>query len=247
MKKTIITLLALCGVAVAEDVSITLHGVVFSTPTTLGRFHNNSNYATSNYLIDGNAYGNLGNSPDVGGLYITDGSQFRTNGSYGNISVNYLYLEADDATIVHNLANNVTGTIGWANNVPDTKVVIKNGGWVDINNAFSRIDVSQMTTSGSIYLNTNGSLTLNSIIDSDVTVYATITENAVERTLVSGDYEGWDGSVVLQDINGNIYNGGNFSWEATSEGLKIVAVPEPTTATLSLLALAGLAARRRRK
>ncbi len=39
----------------------------------------------------------------------------------------------------------------------------------------------------------------------------------------------------------------NKGWSLASGSFKIISVPEPTTATLSLLALAGLAARRRRK
>lgn len=42
-------------------------------------------------------------------------------------------------------------------------------------------------------------------------------------------------------------SGGTFTGEAIAPNPNAPAVPEPTTATLSLLALAGLAARRRRK
>ena len=42
-------------------------------------------------------------------------------------------------------------------------------------------------------------------------------------------------------------SGGTFTGEAIARNPLAPAVPEPTTATLSLLALAGLAARRRRK
>ena len=40
---------------------------------------------------------------------------------------------------------------------------------------------------------------------------------------------------------------GDWTTEGVKEQLKTMLIPEPTTATLSLLALAGLAARRRRK
>jgi hypothetical protein len=58
-----------------------------------------------------------------------------------------------------------------------------------------------------------------------------------------------DGVYTYVD-NAFVYNG---SWTSedlrtvTNTNLKALIVPEPTTATLSLLALAGLAARRRRK
>ena len=65
-----------------------------------------------------------------------------------------------------------------------------------------------------------------------------------------GDYDGaWFGS--LFNRNGKLVNvEGDFQIEATPEYFRLVKnsmVPEPTTGTLSLLALAGLCARRRRK
>jgi MYXO-CTERM domain-containing protein len=42
-------------------------------------------------------------------------------------------------------------------------------------------------------------------------------------------------------------SGGTFTGEVIAPNPNAPVVPEPTTATLSLLALAGLAARRRRK
>jgi hypothetical protein len=55
----------------------------------------------------------------------------------------------------------------------------------------------------------------------------------------------WDGgSETLDSYNGNM-NGDATITSALNPGT--ITVPEPTTATLSLLALAGLAARRRRK
>ncbi|MBR5876834.1 MAG: PEP-CTERM sorting domain-containing protein [Akkermansia sp.] len=244
MKKRLILFLAVSGLAMGE--SITLHGVTFTTPSTLGGFHKNTNYSTGNFVIDGAAYGNLGNNPTVGGLYITDGSSFRVNGSNNNIVLTYLYMESDDAVISDYWSGGNTGTIGWGNST-SAKIQIKDNGWLDINTSLSRVDVSKMVNGGSIYLNTNGSLTLSKAIDTDVTVYATITDSATERTLISANFEGWTGNVVLLDEQGNVYKSGNYDWEATSAGLMIVSIPEPTTATLSLLALAGLAARRRRK
>lgn len=83
----------------------------------------------------------------------------------------------------------------------------------------------------------------------------------VTRTLLSGDYTGWTGDVTLNfdgDITGlsvsarpdtlDTTNIGNYWVTASAQGLKVsYVIPEPATATLSLLALAGLCARRRRK
>ena len=87
-----------------------------------------------------------------------------------------------------------------------------------------------------------------------VTVSADVLENLVERefTLFSGNVSGLtnanvvftDGDAETEDKMANIVLG------STSGSIKVegvVSVPEPTTATLSLLALAGLCARRRRR
>ncbi len=80
----------------------------------------------------------------------------------------------------------------------------------------------------------------------------------VDGTL-SGQYTNWEpGSVALTGMQfGKAFGNGNGSFGKTIEVNNIrmygaaihptPAVPEPATATLSLLALAGLAARRRRK
>lgn len=249
MKKTIIALFALTGAAYGA--TLDLHGTTFKTPDTITGFQGNSGYQSSNYLITEYTYGNLGTNPQVGGLHITGDGCFRLNGTWNNLSINYLYIESSDAVIADGLSGGIPANtaLGWANTT-SAMVTVNNNGWVDINNSFDRINVNSMQN-GSIYLNTNGALTLGdgNSLQNGVTVYATITDTANERTLVTGkDLSNWAGNVILQNADGTEYNAGEYTWEATATGLQIIkAVPEPTTATLSLLALAGLAVRRRRK
>ncbi len=80
------------------------------------------------------------------------------------------------------------------------------------------------------------------------TVYTVTGSNGGDQSIdITLSWAG--GSETKEDFNGNM-NGYNSSiWARVNSANVVVApaVPEPTTATLSLLALAGLAARRRRK
>ncbi len=89
---------------------------------------------------------------------------------------------------------------------------------------------------------------------------ATFTTDLAEGTTMLSAYQAVAGSVRHQVHNhssipggdGTYKSSGMNSWEgayvtSATYSLSTLPVPEPTTATLSLLALAGLAARRRRK
>lgn len=251
MKKTLITLLALCGVVAAADIE--LHGITFSEPTATGLM-NQTNVADANlYLTGGTLYWSDQYNRSYSGLYVASDGALRINNTAEKITVNYLYL-ASNVTIGAGKAQTV-GDVTWnwtLTNASCIQIQATNGGWVDINNDYNaRIDLSSME-SGAVYLNTAGALTLSSsgndyTLNNGVNVYATITETANVRTLLSGDFSNWNGTVHLMTADNVAYNGTEYTWKATAQGLEIVLVPEPTTATLSLLALAGLAARRRRK
>ena len=251
MKKTLITLLALCGVVAAADIE--LHGITFSEPTAQGLM-NQTNVENANlYLTGETLYWSDQHNRSFSGLYVASDGALRINNTNEKITVNYLYL-ASDVTIGADKAQAV-GDVTWNWALTEASCIqiqATNGGWVDINNDYDiRINLSSME-SGAVYLNTAGALTLSSggndyTLNNGVNVYATITETANVRTLLSGDFSNWNGTVHLMTADNVAYNGTEYTWKATAQGLEIVAVPEPATATLSLLALAGLAARRRRK
>ena len=127
----------------------------------------------------------------------------------------------------------------------------------------------QITSSGAIRLNKNKSaevLTVGSYSADDSAVAITLqfvkfvdSEGEFESgvfTLTVGDAVGTytvdakDNTIFTKGSNNNVWtNGGaeKLSGISLKYAGAVVPVPEPTTATLSLLALAGLAARRRRK
>ena len=92
--------------------------------------------------------------------------------------------------------------------------------------------------------------------DSDSVTFTTTIQKGVEYTLsVTGASQAmtptlsWTDAVLgtTQTETGASYNGNMNGDAALTYAVNTVMIPEPATATLSLLALAGLAARRRRK
>ncbi len=263
MKKTIIALIALSpGFAVAGDssTSLSLHEVIFSAPQQQAlhnAFSTNADANSANMYLSGQAYyTNDKKGTTYDGIYLASDSGLKFNHGT-SITVSHLYIASN--IIMKKGTDFVEGQLNWSNTNDSTKLKIseKVGSWVDINADYGiGIDISAMTD-GALYLNTGGALTLQYTSDNKtytdytlangVDVYATITDEANVRTLLTGDFSNWSGTVYLMTADNTVYNGSNYTWKATAEGLEIVTIPEPTTATLSLLALAGLAARRRRK
>ena len=95
----------------------------------------------------------------------------------------------------------------------------------------------------------DGNLTTLLLTDSDDKAHqifsVDVTLNDKENKIYLGNLV--DGKYICDAYKGyeNVYIGGVYAID-TSEALAWQLVPEPTTATLSLLALTGLAARRRR-
>ena len=221
MKKTLITLLALAGVATADTATtpdeLTWNSLTITTPA-------NGVLGSSNSVIDwSEATGNLTNSWELS--LTLDPSR---------VSNQYLF-----------------GTV-------------KGGSGAD---GYTL----QITDGGAIRLNENKStevLTVGSYTADDSAVAITLqfvkfvdTEGEFESgvfTLTVGDAVGTytvdsiDNTIFTKGSNNNVWtNGGAEKLSGISlkyaGAVVLPAVPEPTTATLSLLALAGLAARRRRK
>ena len=91
----------------------------------------------------------------------------------------------------------------------------------------------------------SGSTTLNDNGETMLTLSAITTANTNEGTVTINLGKGFvlDKIMLCGDGANNITN----MWKVSNLSVEGKAVPEPTTATLSLLALAGLATRRRRK
>ena len=218
MKKTLITLLALCGVAAADTATtpdeLTWNSLTITTPA-------NGVLDSGNSAIDwSGATGNLTNSWELS--LTLDPSR---------LSNQYLF-----------------GTVKGSSGADGYTLQITDGGAISLNKNKS-----------------TGVLTVGSYTADDSAVAITLqfvkfvdSEGEFERglfTLTVGDAVGTytvdtiDNTIFTKGSNNNVWtNGGAEKLSGISlKYADAVVVPEPTTATLSLLALAGLAARRRRK
>ena len=199
MKKTLIALMALAGVAAAETVN-TIDAAWGTAPARGGEFYSAS--YTLTFTLD--ALYTLEKSGDVLGFYR--GSAINNSHGYNAIVLG----GTDDALTLTVGRGRAYDTVGDATGI-------------DADTTFTFQD----------------SVTFTTAIQKGVTYTLSVTgdNQAMTPTL---RWEG--GSETLAAYNGNM-NGD----AAITSALNLGTVPEPTTATLSLLALAGLAARRRRK
>ena len=220
MKKTIITLLALAGVAAAESLTL-----------------------TTGIKYDGVLYDGYTN-PGIEGLdytYTDWHSADLQNDAVFTITIGELY-NADSITSSTFTLDSVT-----------MKVQPKGWGMGGQREVILTLGEKTVTKGYNHDANSAGYFTIDSIGWTDLTKDSVLTFTlkkgigrdewaSFENTnipLASTTNGTWSG-VSLLSI-GNVTNG------APLVSLGITTVPEPTTATLSLLALAGLAARRRRK
>lgn len=210
MKKTLIALMALAGVACAAQYTMDKGGDLFAGEFTL------------TFEIPADL--------TVTGDYDILAAYYQVNGSSYN--VNAFQLNSD-FTLTLNRGGSLSSTT--LNNDVTTGTADKSTFTTDGETAYT-------LGAGSYTLNykggTNGSAAADLLLD-----------GAVVASFTGGSH----------NMNG-INQGGNTLTLQTNDSYKVVAtsypgmpvppspsVPEPTTATLSLLALAGLAARRRRK
>ena len=249
MKKTIIALLALAGVAAADtltpvasvtDYSVTSSGVVsFSDPT--------SDWSDFSGKIDAAAGFTLQ-------ITLTDwtcanGPLFYFSTAGVDDSSNATSL----VTIGYTSGNNIQGWTG------ATVFNTANGSATSGNVAYSDITGKDLPSHDSL---TNGKLpdTVSLFVTGKsgaITLYEVDTSfNLVEIAKTTNVTTGTAQSIVFsQWTNASNKQNGNratidivaYNGVLTTTQMTALAVPEPTTATLSLLALAGLAARRRRR
>ncbi len=259
MKKTITSLMALSMVSVASA-EVTAHGTSFNVSIDSAKaIQNVASPANTNYEIlhwDGDAAWTNASVTNVKGLYFHDNAGLKFN-HYSAVTVTYLHI--GDGIVMKGSESNVQKQINWS--YPGLyksgfSMSSTEGAWLDINSDFGALISLSNLTNGSVYLNDFGTLSGVTLADSN-TVYAnaltlselptesdlyTVSGTTVTRTLLEGDFSNWNGNVVLSGV-------ADYTVNKTATGLTVTysGVPEPTTATLSLLALAGLAARRRRK
>ncbi len=268
MKKTLITLLALAGVAAGAQ-NLTINSSTTGNFDSLNGGNNNTecNISVTETAtidrIDGSSINNLTTIT----LTIADNSTFAING-YAKLPFNNTSNKTYNTSIT--LGNNssfvLTGTLNLGSRNGQATGIVQNSTITFGDGAsITAQNISTVASAGG-----TSSLTLTANFSSSDMLGltdASIWGKHYERTLITttnGLTNYSTGNITLTKINeldllgykniGTITDASNL--KAGEYGLlyanntvKLVgsAIPEPTTATLSLLALAGLAARRRRR
>lgn len=222
MKKTIIALMALAGVAAADQ--------DFVIPTA-------DNFYAGDYTFDF-----LINKDDV----IYDDTHQITGLTNGNVlAIYYGTFSGDDCNTNGAFFTVSEGVItlsigrGSLANAWDTATE------TPILKSDTSFTISSEGVSGGMFVNSS-SKPITIEIGKTYTITNTVDTNETNNQSVSLWVEGKDEALATVKYKGNMY-GGNENTDITSMLNATYTVPEPTTATLSLLALAGLAARRRRR
>ena len=211
MKKTLIALMALAGIACGAE---TLTGITaqFTTPPTTA-----DDYWVNDYVFEFTLTEDYTLS-DFGSVLAVYWGDQATNSTAGEgYSCGAIYLTESNGVLTLNIGDGIT------------------------NENLSNVDITSTTT----FTNQRGTTFSTVEIQTGVTYTLSVTGANQDMTPTLT----WEGeSVTAAVFNGNM-NGGNSGNATTNYKVNVgtVTIPEPATATLSLLALAGLAARRRRK
>ena len=234
MKKTLIALMALAGVAAATDLSLTT-GIRY-TPA-----HGEAT------IVDG--YTDPNNA-DIGySASYWPGSRNLTSLDF-TITLADLYgastINETDILSMSTLKIKVTGT-GWCQD-EGRKITLTTGTYsyeAELEDIFSGPGGNNGNVEGYLTLAPKGwILNKSSILNISITPAAGTTSSNL--SVASADIYGKNNATVAWSGVTNVDMTDSWGYEAPLVQLN-VTVPEPTTATLSLLALTGLAARRRRK
>ena len=235
MKKTLVSLLAMAGAAFATDYT--------TEPLWTAQF--GSAYGAAGYTTD---LASPGTFWDAAKLATEGGAQTNANGrihmsggNYGDWSKDFELTMALTLTGNSITAGNITEVKAGTTDKWLTLVVDGEGALTLVGSSISDVNSVGTVTTGTEY-----TLTLTKI---DTAVTITLGDASVTATL--NNYSGTINNIALGGITG----GGDrvpvlvseLKMSSVTVNPSAPAVPEPTTATLSLLALAGLAARRRRK
>ncbi len=253
MKKTI-TLAALAlGLAVSASAATLQYGLDFNTigsngivfknlgdgATTIGATGGYCNYVSDVPVLGGvnshrsnGATFNISDNSGIDGLNFTDGFTLAVHLNYADEKnwKDALTLKIDDTTfrIEMNADNKWVVYGGGAIGLSDDTVLADNiahNDWHHLGLTFQG-DAMEVYLDGVLETSLNLSTTTNSVVQQ-----------------IRGSGSGHSGYVYMDNFA--VYDG-----VLTANDMKYLSthnIPEPATATLSLLALAGLAARRRRK
>ncbi len=188
-------------------------------------------------------------------INIADGGVFTSTTSGGGIKLKDVTINTNSNVTLHRLTFNSDGNMG------NITFNLGNEGKISVTNTYKDTGYTSSITLSAIlqdgFLTGSGDIILGErvLVDFGAQVTASYALSTLlgvaqggELTLKNG------GKLTLGDFNASALTAGDVGkYKLVMEGsaLKVqyaaYSIPEPTTATLSLLALAGLAARRRRK
>lgn len=257
MKKTLITLFALAGLASADVVTMADHWTFDSNLTsTAGKSFTRQNSSVT--YSDGAADLSITKS---GGIYLNDSNGLGLTG--GNWAVQlYFSLGATNtsgtAQVLMCLNNASGGTQVAISNVAQGQaygLAVAPGftSWSDssITSSSPGVDTYMALTivnyNNTLYLAHNDEWATFGIQSATRQDGLSLGDNKLDRLTIAFGQNGVNGldtqTMKLYDLAVYTFDSNTVSLAEVKEAL----VPEPATATLSLLALAGLAARRRRR
>ena len=237
MKKTIITLLALAGVAAAED----YHG---SLDTDLTKAITSSGYtAGDDFTMSVQLQYWLSNATRQTSLTLGDTFHIvaQKTGSWSNVYLGFTPSSTngtDPGAI--NLTRSTSGKID-SYSFTATESVTGPDGWITRTGNTVGGTTQTWQFLGSTLTLTYTAETQTTVLDFDFTTIVDDAQNQIYRPT--------DRDHLIVTVKGIEMDANDISFanDVTGRNVAFAVVPEPTTATLSLLALAGLAARRRRK
>lgn len=236
MKKTLIALFALASVAVATDEAVVW---TFATNGTYNGTEGAS-YAGFNFTLSDEMSSRVNATVTPLGESITS------------------RIALDNVTLTTRGGKDVSGTYS-------LYVVDSTGKLMAVSGNSVTLDTNEKATEMSYDFTTNSSYGMNKELTLDSKYYAFLIETEYMTSnwttkVIGSEIAGTDvNSIQLACYNyGNNTNQAEWGCAGSDRGVlfenygpiasvTVHTVPEPTTATLSLLALAGLAARRRRK
>ena len=244
MKKTIIALMAMGSVAfgvtpTTVEEAITLDGTQPEDARLDMKYSTNPKQTITTSVDDVTIHGTDGyglSTSDVtltfdikNTLTATSAIKLVSSGTTSKVEVKTTISDAELATL--DAGNNASRWVVTADHFADIRDYVTNG---NIN-----LTLNGLTgySSGGLIFDLNGSYYAASDITFTSSTHVQLNENATALALTDGNVY-----TTLKIIASSSASVKGIGFVATTP-----AVPEPTTATLSLLALAGLAARRRRK
>lgn len=261
MKKTLIMLLALSSLSLGAGVDskdllctitpgannvATITNKAGATKTSTGAAFGGYEVSGSSFTTTGGTYLGLDSWDTASSSDIKD--------SFGNPSNNSLTMVFDAAiTSYDTTANNALVYYGRNDNNNGYALGIVNGNWTLQWGGKNGLGTSSLTTVVALEANTSDTAQHSYMLTFDnntITAYqdATIIAKCTGGNTVSNG--GLDWTIGALIVNGRGANSHGYTTTLSNVALYngvTTPLPEPATATLSLLALAGLAARRRRR